>query len=512
MHRTAHIPRPLAVAAPSWHRAEPFRPSLFLLPPAKGFFTMQEITDAVTRVQNSMPLVALVCAVALAVWAVVWVVRYLRASPPQRRSIWQAVRIRRMWNRLARMANLSVTDRTPTLLASLSSGDKEPKPRVLVPRLKVVPDEFGVMAWAKCLPNVGLKEFQKAAPYLADAWRMTRVSVLPDKPGRVLIRGVRVDPLTTRTTHTPTGRPPRAVAVWVLGVDEFGMPVSIPLSDVAGVTLAGLPGFGKTSAVNRLICDWAPSGAVQFNVFDGKVSHAHEGDYADVISRLYSFVGDDLEAANKEFKRLVELRRARSASHKRVRGAKNFWHKGPTEEWPLIVTIIDEAHTYFREYKGSDPETKRLAALAAENVRLVEELTRKGRSLGFLTILITQKPTGDAIPTSIRDVCSIGLSFAQKTADAAVAALGEDIRQWPDANPVTLQDAAYVGVCVMNAHGRPGFIRVRTPYVSDEHTARIAEATAHLTHDPGHLLESVSGDFVVNLAKEDPDADLSRAA
>ncbi|WP_341860603.1 hypothetical protein [Streptomyces flavidovirens] len=115
------------------------------------------------------------------------------------------------WKRLAQMAGLSVTDKMPTALASLANTDgKQPQPRVLTPNLKVTPDAFGVMAWANCLPKVGLAEFQKAAPYLADAWRMTRVSVVPgDKPGQVMLRGVRVDPLITPTTHVPTGRPPQ---------------------------------------------------------------------------------------------------------------------------------------------------------------------------------------------------------------------------------------------------------------------------------------------------------------
>ncbi|BBB00174.1 hypothetical protein RVR_7124 [Actinacidiphila reveromycinica] len=34
------------------------------------------------------------------------------------------------------------------------------------------------------------------------------MSVLPDRPGRVVIRGVRSDPLTTPTTHRPTDLPP----------------------------------------------------------------------------------------------------------------------------------------------------------------------------------------------------------------------------------------------------------------------------------------------------------------
>ncbi|MFE4262929.1 cell division protein FtsK [Streptomyces sp. NPDC056883] len=446
----------------------------------------------------------------IALWAAVWIFRYVRASPMERVSIRQAVRIRWGWKRLAQMAGLSVTDKMPTMMAELANMDgvKQHKPRVLTPALKVTSDEFGVMAWANCLPKVSLAEFQKAAPYLADAWRMTRVSVLPgDKPGQVLIRGVRVDPLTTPTEHVPTGRPPNEHALWELGVDEFGIPVSVPLKDVPGITVGGLPGYGKTSLTNRLVCDWAPSPAIQFVTLDGKVTHAREGDYAELVQRMFAFAGDDLESANKLLKRLVELRRARSACMTSILGVKNMWHVGPSEMWPLIVVNIDEAHTYFRDHKGSDPATKRLAALAAENARLAEDLVKKGRAFGILTILTTQKTTGDAIPTFIRDVCPVGLSFAQKTAEAAVAALGEDIRQWPDANPINLQDPAYVGVAVMSAQGRPGFVRIRTPYVPDAHAGHIAAETAHLVRDPFKLLEDLTGRSVVDLAKHDPDED-----
>ncbi|MFI5758766.1 hypothetical protein [Streptomyces sp. NPDC051569] len=129
--------------------------------------------------------------------------------------------------------------------------------------------------------------------------------------------------------------------------------------------------------------------------------------------------------------------------------------------------------------------------MTAENARLVEDLVKKGRSVGILVILISQKTTGDAIPTFIRDVCPIGLSFAQKTVEAAVAALGEDIRNWPDASPVTLQDPAYVGVAVMAMQGRPGYTRIRTPYVSDADAARVAEDTSHLTADPDLCLDAL---------------------
>ena len=98
-------------------------------------------------------------------------VRYCRADGLTRASIRQASRIRHGWKRLARMAGLSVTDRTPTLLAELTAKDGHaPKPRVLTPKITTKPDRFGVVVSATCLPKVGLEEYNRAARFLADAW------------------------------------------------------------------------------------------------------------------------------------------------------------------------------------------------------------------------------------------------------------------------------------------------------------------------------------------------------
>jgi DNA segregation ATPase FtsK/SpoIIIE, S-DNA-T family len=69
-----------------------------------------------------------------------------------------------------------------------------------------------------------------------------------------------------------------------------------------------------------------------------------------------------------------------------------------------------------------------------------------------------------------------------------VAALGEEIRQHPDASPVLLNDPTYVGVAVTSLPGRPGFHRVRTPQVDHHQVAAIVRATAGLRADPSVLL------------------------
>ncbi|MCZ9347430.1 cell division protein FtsK, partial [Streptomyces sp. TRM76130] len=75
---------------------------------------------------------------------------------------------------------------------------------------------------------------------------------------------MRLDPLKFPTEHLPTGTVPEKVARWEVGVDEYAQPVSVDLRQVPGVTVAGLPGKGKTSLINRLLSDWAPAPWVQF--------------------------------------------------------------------------------------------------------------------------------------------------------------------------------------------------------------------------------------------------------
>jgi hypothetical protein len=129
--------------------------------------------------------------------------------------------------------------------------------------------------------------------------------------------------------------------------------------------------------------------------------------------------------------------------------------------------------------------------------RLVEELIRKGHNVAIQVMLLTQRATGDAIPTRIRDNCQVAISFATRILDGAVAALARRSASTPDASPVLLNDPAYLGVAVTSLPGRPGFHRVRTPQVDHLQVAAIIHA-AGLRADPAALLaEQVPGLRVV---------------
>jgi DNA segregation ATPase FtsK/SpoIIIE, S-DNA-T family len=352
------------------------------------------------------------------------------------------------------------------------------------PAAEFVADDQGVTATVAAIAGAGLADYQRAAGYLADTWGCVAVRAEQQGPGLIRLRGLHRDPLLVPARVDLPGAAPASLESWWLGWAEDSQPVMVRLAEVSGIVVAGLAGFGKTMLVAHLLGQLAPSPAVQFVLIDGKGGP----DYDRLMSRAWLSAKDDLGQVRDVLRQVHRLMVARQASIAQVLGVTDVWHLGPSPSWPLVVVVVDEAHTFFHERKGTSPEVKAHNALVAELSRLVEELIRKGRNVAIQVMLLTQRATGDAIPTRIRDNCQVAISFATRTVDGAVAALGEEIRQHPDASPVLLNDPAYVGVAVTSLPGRPGFQRVRTPQVDHHQVAAIIWATTGLRADPAELL------------------------
>jgi S-DNA-T family DNA segregation ATPase FtsK/SpoIIIE len=352
------------------------------------------------------------------------------------------------------------------------------------PAAQFVLDDQGVTATVAAIPGASLTDYQRTCGSLADIWGCIGVRASQQGPGLILLRGLHRDPLLAPARIDLSGMAPASLTSWWLGWAEDGSAVLIRLAEVSGIVVAGLAGFGKTMLVAHLLGQLAPSPAVQFVLIDGKGGP----DYDHLFPRAWLSAKDDLGQVREVLRRVHRLMVDRQAAIAAVLGATDAWHQGPSPSWPLVVVIVDEAHTFFHERKGTSPEVKAHNALVAELSRLVEELVRKGRNVAIQTMLLTQRATGDAIPTRIRDNCQVAISFATRTLDGAVAALGEEIRQHPDASPVLLNDPTYVGVAVTSLPGRPGFQRVRTPMVDHHQVAALIRATTGLRADPAELL------------------------
>ena len=399
--------------------------------------------------------------------------RHARRHPQQaalRERTRQARRLAAEWPLLAQTLRLGYTDQWTR--------------QHRFPTAEFVADDQGVTAMVAAIAGANLVDYQRAAGYLADTWGCVTLRAEQQGPGRIRLRGLHRDPLLAPARVDVSGLAPSSLTFWWLGWSEDGSLAMVRLAEVSGMVVAGLAGFGKTMLVAHLLGQLAPSPAVQFVLVDGKGGP----DYDRLFPRAWLSAKDDLDQVREVLRRVHRLMVDRQASIAQVLGVTDAWHPGPSPSWPLVVVVIDEAHTFFHERKGTSPEVKAHNALVAELSRLVEELIRKGRNVAIQVMLLTQRATGDAIPTRIRDNCQVAISFATRTIDGAVAALGEEIRQHPDASPVQLNDPAYVGVAVTSLPGRPGFHRVRTPQVDHHQVAAIIRATTARQADPAELL------------------------
>jgi DNA segregation ATPase FtsK/SpoIIIE, S-DNA-T family len=415
--------------------------------------------------------------------------RHARRHPAQAAAREQARRARRL------------AAEWPLFAQTLGLGYRDPWTRQhRYPAAELVVDDQGVTATLAAIPGAGLADYQQAAGYLADTWGCVTVRAEQQAPGLIRLRGLYYDPLLAPARVDLPGTAPASLASWWLGWAEDSRPVMVRAAEVSGIVVGGLAGFGKTMLVAHFLGQLAPSPAVQFVLIDGKGGP----DYDRLVPRAWLAAKDDLDQVRDVLRQVHRLMLDRQGAVAQVLGVTDAWHLGPSRSWPLVVVVIDEAHTFFHERKGTSPEVKAHNAVVAELSRLVEELIRKGRNVAIQVMLLTQRATGDAIPTRIRDNCQVAISFATRTVDGAVAALGEEIRQHPDASPVRLNDPAYVGVAVTSLPGRPGFHRVRTPQVDHHQVAAIIRATAGLRANPGELLAAQAPGLQVVLDTSEP--------
>ncbi|MFD1502722.1 hypothetical protein [Streptosporangium lutulentum] len=404
------------------------------------------------------------------------------------------------WHWLARNLNLCQVDKHGPSKSRAAFGPtigknvriEKSKAKIRFPRVRWRADQYGIIARVRLIPGVGRKEFEAATAYLADYWKCSRVQVSSPRPGILVVRGLRRDPLADGLTLADIRRHDVALALF-LGRDEWATDRWLPLSGIAGITVGGLPGYGKTSLILSWLMELFPLAFVQIVVIDGKGG----GDYIGLKSRLMRLVDDDLFAALVVFRELRQELRHRQATVVSRLGVTNGWKAGPREDFSLLVVIVDECHTFFDldGVKGDktkydldglptkDGITKTEAVLEIRSI--AADLVKKGRSVMMLSLWLTQKQTSDAIPTAIRDNCTVGLSFAVKTVDAAVAALGDAIRQYGAYCPTTLREQpTYIGVCTasISGDGDP-FVRVRVPRVDESAADDLAEQTAHYRRD-----------------------------
>jgi hypothetical protein len=313
-------------------------------------------------------------------------IRFASAAPPARRHYLGMIRARHRWHWLCRCTGLAqpelaaknrpaaesralllvllwLTWRCLAFLLSIEVAERNGQihyPRARRWRLT----DYGWQCTVRTSPRSGRKEVEKQARHIADYWRSVRVGVTQVKPGRLVVRALRTDPLAEPfgPEHCPPGTyQPHIPDVLYVGRDDFGADRYLPLRGLTGICVSGLPGYGKTSLIASWLCQLTPTPAAQFALLDGKDG----GDHQPWHDRAWAHCGDQLaDALDVLEDQHAEMRR-RLRTIVNLCGQRNAWNAGgPTEDLPLLVTVIDECQTYLdlAQHKGDRPSKPKRAA------------------------------------------------------------------------------------------------------------------------------------------------------
>ncbi|GAB4084091.1 FtsK/SpoIIIE domain-containing protein [Myceligenerans cantabricum] len=192
-----------------------------------------------------------------------------------------------------------------------------------------------------------------------------------------------------------------------IGQDQRGRPVTTCLMYNNGI-IGGLPGMGKTFLLRVLIMAAALDPRTELHIHELKgtgdllpfapIAHVcRSGDDGDDLRALLA----DLRAVQAEMRRRAAVIRSLPRSVALESKVTDELAKaGNLHGFKPLLLVIDESQLGF---KAPD--------VGGEVTELVEDITRRGRALGIMVWLATQRPNKDAIPTGISALLSLRMSL-----------------------------------------------------------------------------------------------------
>ncbi|MEU1853750.1 FtsK/SpoIIIE domain-containing protein [Streptomyces sp. NPDC019990] len=254
------------------------------------------------------------------------------------------------------------------------------------------------------------------------------------------------EPPFTRPFPAPTRQEIETFAGVPLGHDVTGQLAGVPTFDKASLLVAGMTQMGKTTLVNGLItCLLIAYGEFELYLLDGKFCGLTR--FEPIATRYES--SDDPAV----FWDMVRELNARS-DRRYAEITEAIRNRQPVPKFKPVIFIVDEAADFFAS--GSTNEEKDQAKQIANDTR---QLVAKSLESGISTVLMTQRPSVNAIPVEVRDQFLYRMCLYVASAGTAKVALGDTYFETvAPINPVLL-DPDIKGQAVLFANGRSTLIR-----------------------------------------------------
>ncbi len=212
-----------------------------------------------------------------------------------------------------------------------------------------------------------------------------------------------------------------------VGADGNG-PVQLALRDFGSGVVGGVQGMGKSEAVASMIAGLLRQDAsgqhIQLAIADLK-GGADFGRIPDDLPALAWPLATDPEAGLALMHHVwAEVERRQKLLHAAGAARVEVYNERPgVARLPYLLLFVDEIMmlTMAADEKGADKATKQQSA---EFNGLAVRAVATGRALGVGLIAATQRPSGEVIPTRLRDLCRLRLAFKCMTQESSKSVLG----------------------------------------------------------------------------------------
>lgn len=423
----------------------------------RPLLSVPALTVLVTWLRWGRPGLLLLLAVAVVVPVVVsrlsapaWFAEHVTARV---RGQWRLlVAYRRLWRPGMIGAGLATTYQDAEYLPLIRSAHSTPT----VDALKV-----------RLLYGQTTASFAEATEQLRHTFVVHRASVTELRPGWVVLRFYRRDPLTTVVPALPVPAE-LDLAHLTVGLVEDGTPYRLRLLGTH-VLIAGASGSGKGSVLWSTIRALAPgiaSGHVRLVGIDPKRMEL-------VFAReLFTTLQDRNPAAMVA---LLEHHATDMQARADRLSGKTRQHT-PSVQDPAVVIVVDELANLTAYLPDRDLRNRAKAALSL--------LLSQGRAVGYYVIAAVQDPRKDIV--AFRDLFPTRITMRVTESEHVDMTLGDGARDrgaHADLIPTSLPGVAYV-----HLDDTPEPVRVRFGWVTDTHLRDLAAthpAPGGLVHEPG---------------------------
>jgi hypothetical protein len=343
----------------------------------------------------------------------------------------------------------------------------------------VTRDGAAWLAQVELPPGITSAQAVKRQPALASALGVDLAQLAVDPVrghgGRITVWCADSDPLAGPSIPSPLAGRTTPFDVWAekvaVGVDVRGRPVAFALPERSILT-GGEPGSGKSVGSNNVLCSVSLDPHVPLWLADGK-GGADLMDYEPLAVRfladpdpraLLEMIGDAQDDMSDRYRKL------RAVGEKKI-------SRDIAADLGIYLTVFHIDELQF--FAASD--------LGKEIVNGLWDLVSRGRGAGWVFSAATQRPSGDVVPTKLRDILSIRWALRCTTPEASDTILG---RGWAGQgySAATL-DSTQRGAGFLLAEGSTP-VAMRTYLIGDREATALTKRAYKLREEAGTLPQS----------------------